>query len=277
MNALVFSIGVHAVVLAIRFVDPQVLHQIAASPPLEIILVNARSQRAPAAAQAHAQVNLEGGGANEEGRRTSPLPASARSTDGDALAAAQLEVERLEQEQRKLLAAYQKSKTLFNADARAEQAANRSEAREARQPLARMQAEIDKEISDYQKRPRVHHFMPSTSEYRFARYFEDWRARVEKIGNENYPEAARGRIYGTVVMTVVIDRDGGLVQSIIERSSGSPVLDGAAQRIVKLSAPFAPFPPDMRDTDQIELTRSMVFTNDPSIASSTGGGLHVGR
>lgn len=277
MNALVFSIGVHAVVLTVRFVDPELLHQIAASPPLEIVLVNARSEKAPLAPQAHAQVNLAGGGANEEGRRTSPLPASARSSDGDALAAAQLEVERLEQEQRRLLAAYQRSKALFDADARADRSANRNETREARAPLARMQAEIDKEISDYQKRPRVHHFMPSTSEYRFARYFEDWRARVEKIGNENYPEAARGRIYGTVVITVVIDRDGGLVQSIIEHSSGSAVLDGAAQRIVKLSAPFAPFPPDMRDTDQIELTRSMVFTNDPSIASSAGGGLHVGR
>jgi protein TonB len=277
-TALAVSVGLHLVILTIRFVNPELLQQIVASPPLEVILVNARSEKRPANAQAHAQVNLDGGGANEQGRRTSPLPSSQVAIDGDALEAARRAVERLEQEQRKLLAAYQKNKSLVNAETRAAAAsAAQEERREAQQPLARMQAEIDKEISDYQKRPRVHHYMPSTSEYRFARYFEDWRVHVEKVGNDHYPEAARGRIYGTVVVTVVIDRNGGLVQSIIERSSGSAVLDGAAQRIVKLSAPFAPFPPDMRDTDQIELTRSMVFTADPLGAHGDGGGLHVDK
>ena len=273
--ALGLSIALHLVILTIRFVNPELLHQVATSPPLEVILVNARSEKRPAAAQAQAQVNLEGGGANEQGRRTSPLPASALAIDGDALDAAHRAVERLEQEQRKLLAAYHKSMALANADAHAAAASAQDVNRESQQPLARMQAEIAKEISDYQKRPRVHHFMPSTSEYRFARYFEDWRVHVEKIGNAHYPEAARGKIYGTVVMTVVIDRDGGLVQAIIERSSGSDVLDSAAQGIVKLSAPFAPFPPDMRDTDQIELTRSMVFTSESATAQADGGGLRV--
>jgi protein TonB len=277
MTALIVSIGLHVVILTIRFIDPELLHQIAASPPLEVILVNARSEKRPTAPQAQAQVNLDGGGPNEQGRRTSPLPSSAMAIDGDALEAARHTVEQLEQEQRKLLATYQKNKSMVNTDLRASSAASQAESRQAQQPLARMQAEIAKEISDYQKRPRVHHFMPSTSEYRFARYFEDWRVHVEKVGNEHYPEAARGKIYGTVVVTVVIDRNGGLVQSIIEQSSGSDVLDGAAQRIVKLSAPFAPFPPDMRDTDQIELTRSMVFTKDQSSARIDGGGLRVDR
>lgn len=278
MTALAASVGVHVVILAIRFVDPELLQQIAASPPLEVILVNARSDKRPANAQAHAQVNLEGGGPHEEGRRTSPLPSSALQIDGDALEAARRAVERLEQEQRELLASYQKNKSQVNTDRRAAAAkASQEQSREAQQPLARMQAEIDKEISDYQKRPRVHHFMPSTSEYRFARYFEDWRVHVEKVGNEHYPEAARGKIYGTVVVTVVIDRNGDLVQSIIERSSGSTVLDSAAQRIVKLSAPFAPFPPDMRDTDQIELTRSMVFTAEPGGVHGERGGLRVDK
>ncbi len=277
VSALALSIGVHLVILTIRFVNPELLHQIASSPPLEVILVNARSEKRPANAQALAQVNLDGGGANEQGRRTSPLPASALQIDGDALDAARRAVERLEQEQKKLLATYQKNKSLVNTDLRAQAAAAQSQNQETQRPMARLQAEIAKEISDYQKRPRVHHYMPSTSEYRFARYFEDWRVHVERVGNEHYPEAARGRIYGTVVMTVVIDRDGSLVQSIIEQSSGSPVLDGAAQRIVKLSAPFAPFPPDMRDTDQIELTRSMVFTNEPTGSRTDGGGLRVDR
>jgi protein TonB len=105
--------------------------------------------------------------------------------------------------------------------------------------------------------------MPSTSEYRFARYVEDWRSRVEKIGNENYPEEARGKIYGSLRLTVAIRKDGALVDTIIEQSSGSPVLDRAARRIVKLAAPYPPFPPEIaRDTDILEITRTWVFTND---------------
>lgn len=264
MTALGASLAVHAAILTIRFVDPDFFQRVTAAPPLEVILVNARSEKRPLAPQARAQVNLEGGGANEQGRRSSPLPDTAQVAQGDALATARRTVTQLEREQRELLEAY-KSNTLRAplTPAPAPADAGPDESRRTQQQLSRMEAEIAKEVSDYQKRPRVHHFMPSASEYRFARYFEDWRARVEKIGNEHYPEAARGKIYGMLRMTVVIDRDGSLLQSIIEQSSGSPVLDSAALRIVKLSAPFPPFPPDMaRDTDRLEITRSWIFTND---------------
>ncbi|MFN7433499.1 MAG: energy transducer TonB, partial [Betaproteobacteria bacterium] len=101
------------------------------------------------------------------------------------------------------------------------------------------------------------------SEYRYARYVEDWRARVEKIGNDNYPDEARGKHYGTLRMTVAIRKDGSVVDTIIEQSSGSALLDRAARRIVKLAAPYPPFPPDIaRDTDILEITRTWIFTND---------------
>jgi periplasmic protein TonB len=273
VTALAISVGLHAVVLAIRFVDPELLEKISFAPPIEVILVNARSERRPAQAQARAQVNLEGGGTNEQGRRSSPLPDIGQVIDGDALEAARRNVARLEQEQRALLAALDANRALATSPARPDSAASREEVRQSQAQLARMQAEIAKEVSDYQKRPRVHHFMPSTSEYRFARYFEDWRARVEKIGNEHYPEAARGRIYGSLRMTVVIAKDGSLIAAIIEDSSGSEVLDSAARRIVKLSAPFPPFPPEMaRDTDRLEITRSWIFTNDQFATRAEPGG-----
>jgi protein TonB len=105
--------------------------------------------------------------------------------------------------------------------------------------------------------------MPSTSEFRYARYFEDWRARVEKIGNENYPPEARGRYYGSLRMTVAIRKDGSVADTILEKSSGSPVLDRAARRIVMQAAPYSPFPPDIaKDTDILEITRTWIFTND---------------
>jgi protein TonB len=218
MAAVALSLGVHAAALAVRFVDPEILRWRSAAPPLEIVLVNARTESAPTNAQALAQANLDGGGAHDQGMRTSPLPNTFEMRDGDTLESAKHAVQQLE------------------------------------------------------KRPRKHFFMPSTSEYRFARYVEDWRGRVEKIGNDNYPEEARGKIYGNLKMTVVIRKDGSLMDAIINQSSGSAVLDRAARRIVKLAAPYPPFPPDVaRDTDILEITRTWVFTNDQFATRSAPG------
>jgi len=242
------------------------------------VLVNARTETAPTNAQALAQANLEGGGAHDQGRRTSPLPNSFEVRDGDTLETAKRTVAQLEDEQKKLLTQLKQGDLqdpLPSKDTKPMQA-DMGSAEEARLQLAREQAIIEKSISDYQKRPRKHFFMPSTSEYRFARYVEDWRGRVEKVGNDNYPEEARGKIYGNLKMTVVIRKDGSLMDAIINQSSGSAVLDRAARRIVKLAAPYPPFPPDVaRDTDILEITRTWVFTNDqfatrsaPGVASS---------
>jgi periplasmic protein TonB len=264
MAALMASAGVHALVLAVRFVDPELLRMRQSDTRLDIVLVNAKSAARPSKPQALAQVNLEGGGNADEGRRSSPLPNLSEESNGESIEVQRKTVERLEQEQRQLLAMVQKMDTsTYVVEQRRQTSEVAQHPEPPRQKLARMEAEISREISDYQQRPRRHHFMPTTSEYRFARYFEDWRARVEKVGNANYPEEARGRIYGTLQMTVVIDHDGTLVDAVIERSSGSPVLDRAARRIVKLAAPYPPFPPEIaRDTDVLEITRTWMFTHD---------------
>jgi periplasmic protein TonB len=264
--ALTVSIGLHMTVLAVRFVDPDFLRVRSTDPPLEIILVNARSETRPGKAEAMAQANLDGGGSNEAGRRTSPLPNSQQLQDGDALDSARRLVEQLEEEQKKLLTALRDSlqmRPLPRKESAAESAQPGSSDEETREKLARAQAEIAKQVSDYQKRPRKHHFMPSTSEYRYARYVEDWRARVERIGNENYPDDARGKVYGVLRMTVAVRKDGSVIEAAVDRSSGSPVLDRAARRIVNMAAPFPPFPPEIaRDTDVLEITRTWIFTND---------------
>jgi periplasmic protein TonB len=264
--ALTVSVGLHITVLAIRFVDPELLRVRGSDPPLEIILVNAKSETAPAKAEALAQVNLDGGGAHDEGRRTSPLPATFEMRDGDSLDSARKLVHQLEEEQRRLLTALKDALHVSAAPAKNAMAADPAQGQadeETREQLARAQAQIAQQVSDYQKRPRKHHFMPSTSEYRFARYFEDWRGRVEKVGNENYPDEARGRYYGALRMTVAIRKDGSVADTIVDRSSGSPVLDRAARRIVLLAAPYPPFPPEIaRDTDILEITRTWIFTND---------------
>jgi protein TonB len=86
---------------------------------------------------------------------------------------------------------------------------------------------------------------------------------VERIGNEHYPEEARGKVYGSLRMTVAVRKDGSLVEALLDKSSGSAVLDRAARRIVNMAAPFPPFPPEIaRDTDVLEITRTWLFTND---------------
>jgi protein TonB len=272
--ALTVSIGLHMTVLAVRFVDPEFLRVRSTDPPLEIILVNAKSDTRPGKAEALAQANLDGGGSHEAGRRTSPLPNSLQMRDGDALDSARRLVEQLEEEQKKLLTALKDSlqmRPLPRKETAADSPQPGASEEETRQQLARTQAEIAKQISDYQKRPRKHHFMPSTSEYRYARYVEDWRSRVEKIGNEHYPDEARGKVYGTLRMTVAVRKDGSLVEATLEQSSGSPVLDRAARRIVNMAAPYPPFPPEIaRDTDVLEITRTWIFTND-QLSTRTSG------
>ncbi|MCK7495528.1 MAG: energy transducer TonB [Comamonadaceae bacterium] len=237
-GAFAVSVAVHAAVLAVRFVDPEFLRVRASDPTLEIILVNARSETRPSQAQALAQANLDGGGTNDDGRRTSPLPetcpdarrrhARERAPDGRA-ARAGAEAAADAPVGRRCRRCLCRARDAGRAAGAGQRGGDAPDSWRGCRPRSRSQ------ISDYQKRPRKHHFMPSTSEYRYARYVEDWRARVEKIGNEHYPEEARGRVYGTLRMTVSIRKDGSLVEAIIENSSGSPVLDRAARRIVKLA------------------------------------------
>jgi len=262
--ALGVSLAVHALALAVRFVNPDLLRMRSTDPALEIILVNARSQARPSQPEAYAQANLDGGGANEAGRRSSPLPNLMQQREGEALEKAQARAEQARQQPQKLAMPDGSDLTVSNAERQAPAETPLGGTADSNlDVLARMQAEISRRISDYQKRPRRHHFMPSTSEYRYARYVEDWRAWVERIGNEHYPEEARGRLYGALRMTVVIGADGRLVQAVIDEPSGSAVLDRAARHIVKLAAPFPPFPPEIaRDTDMLEITRTWTFTND---------------
>jgi protein TonB len=133
----------------------------------------------------------------------------------------------------------------------------------------RLEAQIAKEMDAYQKRPKRRFVGARAEEYRFARYVEDWRLKVERVGNLNYPEAARQlRLYGNLLLTVSIRADGSVEGVRVERSSGQRVLDAAAIKIVEMSAPFAPLPPDIRrDTDILHITRTWTFTKGDELRS----------
>src|SRR5690606_28062582 len=130
----------------------------------------------------------------------------------------------------------------------------------ASREMLQLEAQVSRSMEAYQQRPRRTFIGARAKEFRFARYIEDWRTKIERIGELNYPAAARG-IYGSMLVSVEIRADGSLERVEISRSSGKKVLDEAALRIVRLAAPFAPFPPDIaRDTDVLSITRTWSFT-----------------
>ncbi len=127
--------------------------------------------------------------------------------------------------------------------------------------IMRLNKELEKKSTAYADRPRRKAISASTKEYKYAAYLDAWRRKVERIGNLNYPdEARRKKLYGNLVLHVAVRADGSIKNIRILHSSGEKVLDKAAIRIVRLSAPFAPFPRDIRaETDILDITRTWQF------------------
>jgi len=267
--AVAVSLLVHLVLMfGISFKLPD-LSQLAVQQPLEVTLVNARTQTRPQKADTLAQANLDGGGNTDARRRAkSPLPVPREDKQGAELALAQKRVEQLERRAQQLMT-QSKSATTVTAAPVAPQpkeeqqvAPNAAEIMSRGLEITRLEAQIARDLESYQQRPRRRFIGARAQEFRFARYIEDWRAKVERVGELNYPQAARSQgIYGSLVVTVSIKADGTLDRVEINRSSGQRILDAAALRIVQLAAPYAPFPADIaRDTDIISITRTWMFT-----------------
>lgn len=130
--------------------------------------------------------------------------------------------------------------------------------------IASLSAEIRRKLEAKAKRPRRKFISASTKEYRYASYMEAWRAKVERVGNLNYPDAARKQnLSGSLILDVALNADGSINQITIRRSSRQKILDDAAIRIVELSSPFAPFPKQIREqTDILHITRTWQFLNN---------------
>lgn len=269
-TALGLSLLVHLVVLSIHFAPPDFADKMR-ERALDVILVNSKSARAPQKAQAKAQTHLDGGGNTEEDRRAkTPLPPSATTKEGNELIEAQRRIAELEQMQQQMLVVTQ-AKVAVAADPsrntptpNREKAVNGVDLASSAMAIARIEGQIARQVEEYNQRPRKKYIGARVEEYRFAQYIEDWRQKIERIGNLNYPDSARGRLYGSLVLTVIIRSTGELEKVEINRSSGKKVLDDAAIRIVLLAGTggFAPFPENIRrDTDILEITRTWSFTN----------------
>jgi protein TonB len=247
------------------------------TPPIDVVLVNAKTKAKPLHADVLAQANLDGGGNVDDNRQAkSPLPASAHEQSMSAEAEFNARVQALEQQTKTLMQQIKsdykapEQKPVPVADPRPPSPNPAPMDLAARSlEMARLQARIDQQRDEYQKRPRRMFVGARAQEFTFAQYVEDWRIKVERVGNMNYPEAAkRNSLYGTLILTVNIF-DSGEIESIqIDRSSGSKVLDAAATKIVEMAAPFPRFPDAMRKkVDILGITRSWTFTRSDQLTT----------
>src|SRR5215469_5357814 len=263
-GAMLGSILLHLFVLAIKF-SAFDLTALDRNAPLEVALVNAKSTTKPTKAEILAQAHLDGGGNTDANRRAkSPLPVLPRESSSTELAVATQKVQELEKQAKEMMTQLRARATVAPAvptPTNAQEMPELPTATEAMQrtlEAMRLEAQIAKEMEAYEKRPKRRFVGARAEEYRFARYVEDWRLKVERIGNLNYPEAARARkLYGSLLLTVGIRADGSLESIAVDRGSGKKILDLAATRIVQMGSPYAPFPPDIkRDTDILDITRT---------------------
>jgi protein TonB len=266
--ALGLSLALHAALLSVHFKLPNAIGWKPSAAPLEVVLVNAKTKERAAKADVLAQANLNRGGTVDENRRAkTPLPVTAPRKPGKDLADAQRQQRALEAKQQELLAQMRESPLPVPSAAPKQPGLEEPGAQPSGRDLAdlalaamRLQAQIDRQIEEYQKRPRKQFIGANAAEYRFAQYEEDWRQKVERVGTLNYPAEARGKIYGNLRLTVTIRPDGNVESIELDRSSGLKVLDAAAFKIVRMATPFAAFPPDIRrDTDLLVITRTWFF------------------
>jgi len=271
--SLVVSLAIHlAVIIGLGFKFIDMRKSDAPHNVLDVVLVNSRSATKPVKADALAQANLDGGGNTDEKLRAkTPFP-TLKEQQQD-MRDAQARVKQLEQEQKELMTRLTSTVQVTQApptpqgDLKADATAR--DLVEKRLEIERLEAQIRREHQAYQERPKKKFVGARASEYRFAVYVDNWRLKIERIGNLNYPEEARrNKLYGSLQLTVGI-RANGEVESIeVNKSSRSKVLDQAAIRIVRMAAPFDRFPDNIRaDTDILYITRTWTFTRGDQVVA----------
>jgi protein TonB len=273
--AVIASIAFHLVaILGLGFNLPRMMREVAPHNAMDVVLVNSKSATRPTKADALAQANLDGGGNTDKKlRAATPLPALDPRDPAPELKAAEARVKQLENEARELMVKMKSQSAVSPLEQAASAKAESSEARdliERSLEIQRLEAQIRRDMQQYQERPRRTFIGARTYEYRFAHYIDGWRQKIERIGTLNFPQEARSRgIYASLRITVAIKSNGEVEDVEINKSSGYKFIDDAARRIVRMAAPFEPFPGDIRrDTDVLHITRTWNFTRADELTTA---------
>ena len=266
--ALGISMLLHALLLAVRLVDPAQFDRIFQDTPLEVILVNSKANERSDKAKAIAQFSLAGGGDLDKGRASSPLPPSALTDLGDPAEEVQRKIASMQAQQMQLLTQIKKQLAAMPPPvvARLTQDPAQAERKEKRRQLMNILAEIEKRISAENERPKKRYVSPATREEVYALYYDRLRRKIESQGTTAFPALAGQKLYGELTMALTVNFDGQLLATEVMQTSGNLTLDRQAQSIAVRSGPFGRFTPEMRrQADQIVVVSRFTFTRDDTL------------
>ena len=295
--ALTISLIIHGIFLKTSYYDEP--KKLFAKKTMEIILVNSKTLQAPINSNVLAQANLNGGGSTDENLRVqTPFPVLENSNNDSANISVnfdkpkqqqyqeqaqeqqqqlQEKIQNLELQQQQLFSELKrKSKNEKQKYKEATKNKNNKDNKDNKnqnlsaddlilsaKEFIRLEGEIAQRIQKYNQRPRRKFIGATAKEVNYAAYLEAWRQKIERLGTINYPANARGKIYGSLMLSVAIRKNGSIEKVRVMRSSGHKILDEAALRIIKLGEPYARFPADIAaETDVIEINRWWKFTKD---------------
>jgi len=256
---------------------------------IEVTMVHQSTEDVPDDPDYYAQANQVGGGTTEEQvRATSPSPAPFPSPEARLVAmpppesggqaasgAAQYMTAEADEKQQ----ATDVSVAERSPDPAVDEESSRpspkprlpsaSELIEQTVAVAGLNAEYGRSFASTSRRRKHDYISANTKSYYAAAYMDAWRRKIERTGNLNYPiEARRDGVYGSLLLEVALLADGSIDDVRVVRSSGHQVLDDAATHIVRMSAPFAPFPKEISDrTDVLHITRTWEFRRGDRLTS----------
>lgn len=265
--ALAVSLAVHAALLTVRFVNPEGFNRVFQDTPLEVILVNAKSDEQPEKATAIAQSSLAGGGDAAAGRATSPLPPNTQARLGDAIDEDEQQIRALKERQNQILA--QVRQQLANLPPPDFEAVSPElaafEREQKRQALVKILAEIERRINEENQRPKKRYVSPATREEVYAIYYDGLRRKIEDRGTSNFPVSGGRKLYGELTMIITVNHTGAVLNTEVVQPSGNAALDRSAEAIVR-GLDFGRFSEAMRrQADQIVVVSRFRFTRDETL------------
>ena len=271
--ALGLSVLLHAALLTIRFVDPEGFKRVFQDTTLDVVLVNAESDEKPEKPQALAQATLAGGGeAADERMVSTPLPPAPVESPGDSpINENQRRIDSMLEQQEQLLAQVrQQLATMPKVDPQKLNQDPEAQAQEERrQQLQKLLAAIERRVEEENSRPRKRYLSPATLGTTYAVYYDEMRRKIEAEGTANFPQVAGRKLYGELLMSLLINHDGRILDARVTRSSGNRNLDRLAEIIASRAAPFGNFTAAMRkDTDQFDVTARFRFTHEQTLETT---------
>ena len=271
--AIAFSVTAHLSLIALTLRPTSSPGMRLPAPELELVLVNAQTQDAPLRAQVLAQVNLNGGGTADTGRALTPLAPSLWSRSGDALEETRAQLSQLENQQTLLLSQIKRQLHALEARDRNQEGerVHASSQEAQKQAMVRLIGQIERRIEMESVRPKRQFAQVAAQQSPAALYFDRMRQVLEVQGTRQFPSKAGRRLYGRLIVEMVVEASGRVSHVQVLESSGQPALDAQAVGLARRQQ-FGPFDPALRQqADQLVVVSTFRFLRDDRLVTDMGG------